>query len=170
MSDLLAPIPVIGPLYGEVVSGHNLLVYMTIVLVPLVGILIYRTRFGLRLRAVGENPHAVDTAGIGVAAMRYRAMMLWVLSISLASLVLALGLGIWIAGSVTRPVRDLSVAAGRIRSGDYDSPVPVARMDELGRLAAELILTRIDGGEEAANTVVLTPELVIRSSTAGADC
>lgn len=76
MSELLAPIPLVGPLYAEVVSGHNLLVYMTIAIVPLVAILIYRTRFGLRLRAVGENPHAVDTAGISVAAMRYRAMIL----------------------------------------------------------------------------------------------
>jgi simple sugar transport system permease protein len=44
--------------------------------VVLVGWLVYRTRFGLRLRAVGENPAAVDTAGISVAAMRYRALML----------------------------------------------------------------------------------------------
>ena len=76
MSDLLAPVPVLGPVYAEVVSGHNLLVYLTIALVPLVAVLIYRTRFGLRLRAVGENPHAVDTAGISVAAMRYRAMII----------------------------------------------------------------------------------------------
>jgi simple sugar transport system permease protein len=76
MSDLLAPIPLLGPLYAEVVSGHNLLVYLTIALVPLVGLLIYRTRFGLRLRAVGENPHAVDTAGISVTFLRYRAMIL----------------------------------------------------------------------------------------------
>jgi simple sugar transport system permease protein len=76
MSEVLAPLPVLGPLYAEVVSGHNLLVYLTIALVPLVGILIYRTRFGLRLRAVGENPHAVDTAGISVTFLRYRAMTL----------------------------------------------------------------------------------------------
>ena len=76
MSELLAGIPLMGPLYAEVVSGHNLLVYLTFALVPLIGILIYRTRFGLRLRAVGENPHAVDTAGISVAFLRYRAMLL----------------------------------------------------------------------------------------------
>lgn len=72
----LAAIPVFGPLYAEVVSGHNLLVYLTIALIPVVAVLIYRTRFGLRLRAVGENPHAVDTAGISVTAMRYRAMLI----------------------------------------------------------------------------------------------
>jgi simple sugar transport system permease protein len=76
LSTVLDQIPVFGPIYGEVVSGHNILVYLTMALVPLVAILIYRTRFGLRLRAVGENPHAVDTAGISVAGLRYRAMIL----------------------------------------------------------------------------------------------
>lgn len=76
LSTVLDQIPIFGPIYGEVMSGHNILVYLTMALVPLVAILIYRTRFGLRLRAVGENPHAVDTAGISVAGLRYRAMIL----------------------------------------------------------------------------------------------
>ena len=42
---------------------------------PVVAWLVYRTRFGLRLRAVGENPGAVDTAGISVALTRYRALL-----------------------------------------------------------------------------------------------
>jgi simple sugar transport system permease protein len=72
----LENVPVIGALYSEIVSGHNVLVYAAALAVVLVGWLVYRTRFGLRLRAVGENPAAVDTAGISVAAMRYRALML----------------------------------------------------------------------------------------------
>ena len=76
LSEVLAPVPVLGPLYAEVVSGHNVLVYLTIATIPLIAILIYRTRFGLRLRATGETPHAVDTAGISVARMRYLAMIL----------------------------------------------------------------------------------------------
>jgi general nucleoside transport system permease protein len=71
---LLAGLPVIGPLYREVVSGHNILVYMAAAAVPAVAWLVYRTRFGLRLRAVGDSPGAVDTAGISVAATRYRAL------------------------------------------------------------------------------------------------
>ncbi len=76
LSSTLEAIPIFGPVYSEVVSGHNSLVYLTIALVPLLAILIYRTRFGLRLRAVGENPQAVDTAGISVAFLRYRAMII----------------------------------------------------------------------------------------------
>jgi simple sugar transport system permease protein len=72
----LAGVPVLGPLYAVVVSGHNLLVYLTVVAIPLVAWLVARTRFGLRLRAVGQNPSAVDTAGVSVATMRYAALAL----------------------------------------------------------------------------------------------
>jgi simple sugar transport system permease protein len=72
----LAGVPGLGPVYREVVSGHNLLVYAAAAAVPAVAWLVYRTRFGLRLRAVGESPGAVDTAGISVAATRYRALVM----------------------------------------------------------------------------------------------
>jgi ABC-type uncharacterized transport system permease subunit len=75
LAEAVRDVPVVGPLYAEVISGHNILVYATALIVPLVAWVVYRTRFGLRLRAVGENPSAVDTAGIGVAAMRYKALI-----------------------------------------------------------------------------------------------
>ncbi len=71
-----AEIPVIGPLYAELISGHNILVYVALLAVPLVALLLYRTTFGLRLRAVGETPEAVDTAGISVHWLRYRAVLI----------------------------------------------------------------------------------------------
>lgn len=71
----VSSVPVLGPIYATVLSGHNILVYLTVLLIPLVWWTVYRTRFGLRLRAVGENPAAVDTAGISVTAMRYRALI-----------------------------------------------------------------------------------------------
>ena len=67
---------VAGAFYADVLGGHNLLVYLTFLLVPASWWLLYRTRFGLRLRAVGENPQVVDTAGISVAWLRYRAVLL----------------------------------------------------------------------------------------------
>jgi len=72
----LAGVPGIGLIYGEVLSGHNVLVYLAAAAVPVVAWLVYRTRFGLRLRAVGESPGAVDTAGISVSATRYQALVM----------------------------------------------------------------------------------------------
>jgi simple sugar transport system permease protein len=76
MARAVADVPLVGTLYSRLISGHNLLVYVAFSAVPLVWWVVYRTRFGLRLRAVGENPKAVDTAGISVTWLRYRAVMI----------------------------------------------------------------------------------------------
>lgn len=68
-------VPVLGALYSELLSGHSVLVYLAFLTVPVTWWVLYRTRFGLHLRAVGENPAAVDTAGISVAFLRYRALI-----------------------------------------------------------------------------------------------
>ena len=75
-AEALAGVPVIGPLYAEVISGHTLLVYVALALVPVTWWLLYRTRFGLRLRAVGENPASVDTAGVSVVRLRFTAVLI----------------------------------------------------------------------------------------------
>lgn len=56
--------------------GHNILVYLALMLVPLTWWLLWRTRFGLRLRAVGENPAMVEAAGLSVKRMRFAALSL----------------------------------------------------------------------------------------------
>ncbi len=68
--------PMPGLLYAELLSGHNVVVYLAAALVPCSAWVLHRTRFGLRLRAVGENPHAVDTAGISVNRLRYGAVII----------------------------------------------------------------------------------------------
>ena len=74
--DLFNNIPLIGTVYRELISGHNLLVYFAFLIVPIIWWVVYRTQFGLRLRAVGENPKAVDTAGISVNKLRYKALLI----------------------------------------------------------------------------------------------
>lgn len=69
-------IPLIGRILGEGFLGHNALVYLALLLVPVVWWLLFRTRFGLRLRAVGENPKMVDAAGVSVSRLRYTALAL----------------------------------------------------------------------------------------------
>ncbi|MHA1522838.1 MAG: ABC transporter permease [Alphaproteobacteria bacterium] len=74
-AEAVRDVPLLGPIYSEVISGHNILVYLAFLMVPVTHWVLFSTRFGLRLRAVGENPHAVDTAGISVTWARYRALM-----------------------------------------------------------------------------------------------
>lgn len=74
-ADAMRGVPIIGPLYANVISGNNILTYIAFLAVPISWWILYRTRFGLRLRAVGENPGAVDTAGISVTWLRYRALI-----------------------------------------------------------------------------------------------
>jgi len=75
-AEALGGVPVIGPLYAELISGHNLIVYLAVASVPLVWWVLFRTTFGLRLRAVGEKPEAVDSAGVSVVWLRYRGVLI----------------------------------------------------------------------------------------------
>lgn len=74
-AETLSGVPVIGDIYANLISGHNLIAYFAFAMVPFTWWVLFRTRFGLRLRAVGENPAAVDTAGISVIWARYRAVI-----------------------------------------------------------------------------------------------
>jgi simple sugar transport system permease protein len=74
--EALALVPLLGRVVCEALLGHSALVYAAYALVPVSWWLLFRTRFGLRLRAVGENPQMVDAAGVSVAGLRYRALAL----------------------------------------------------------------------------------------------
>ena len=72
------PIPYLSeiPVIGRVLFTHTILVYLTFALVPVAAFVIYRTQLGLCLRAAGELPAAVDTAGVNVLAIRYVGILL----------------------------------------------------------------------------------------------
>lgn len=91
-SEALASVPLLGPLYSEIISGHTILVYVALLTVPVSWFILFRTRYGLRLRAVGENPGAVDTAGISVTKLRYSAVLICGLLCGLAGAYLSTGL------------------------------------------------------------------------------
>jgi len=91
-AEALSGVPVLGPFYAEVISGHSALVYVALLLVPLSWWVLYRTRFGLRLRAVGENPAAVDTAGVSVKGLRFSAVIVTGVLCGLAGAYMASGL------------------------------------------------------------------------------
>ena len=92
-SESISNFPLLGPIYSDLIGGHNLLVYLAFLSVPLTYYVIYKTRFGLRLRAVGEKPMAVDTAGISVTWLRYRAVLCAGLLCGIAGAYLAIAHG-----------------------------------------------------------------------------
>jgi len=65
---VLSDIPVLGPILFD---GQNMIVYLTILLVPLLWYILYRTRIGITIRSVGENPATADSLGINVGRVRY---------------------------------------------------------------------------------------------------
>jgi simple sugar transport system permease protein len=90
----LGPLPIPGvadiPVVGPIVFQQNLLVYVALLLVPAVHLGLFHTPLGLRLRAAGENPRAVDALGIHVFALRYGATVSGGLLIGLAGAYLPL--------------------------------------------------------------------------------
>lgn len=92
LAETLRPVPVLGPVYADLISGHALLVYVALAMVPLSWWVLFRTRFGLRLRAVGEAPEAVDTAGVSVVRLRFLAIGICGVLCGIAGAYLATGL------------------------------------------------------------------------------
>ena len=85
---LLADIPIIGQAFFD----QSLLVYLMYLLIPVTFFVVFRTPFGLRLRATGEVPEAVDTAGVSVYRMRYYGVALSGLLAALGGAYLSMGL------------------------------------------------------------------------------
>ena len=107
----LAGVPILGPIYAELISGHYLLVYIAFLMVGVTAFVLYRTRFGLRLRAVGENPKAVDTAGISVVKLRYQAVIITGLLCGLAGAYFSIAQGSGFGNNMTAGKGYIALAA-----------------------------------------------------------
>jgi simple sugar transport system permease protein len=79
------------PVVGDILSGHNLITYLAWLLVILTWILLYRTRLGHSVRAVGENEDAAMSAGIGVNRMKFFSLALCGLFCGFGGMYLSMG-------------------------------------------------------------------------------
>jgi ABC-type uncharacterized transport system permease subunit len=100
---IIQDIPILGPL----LSGHTILVYLSLVLLGLVYLMLFHTSLGLRMRGVGEQPQAAETLGVKVNALRYLAVVLSGVFCGLAGAQLSIGI-------VTLFVQDMSAGRGWI--------------------------------------------------------
>lgn len=110
-AETIREIPVLGAIYRGIFAGQSIFLYLAILAVPLTAWVVYRTRFGLRLRAVGENPAAVDTAGISVTALRYRAVLVTGFLCGIAGAYLSLGWGVGFQPNMTAGRGYIALAA-----------------------------------------------------------
>jgi general nucleoside transport system permease protein len=140
-STAIAGVPLLGPLYARVASGHNGIVYVAALAVPAAAIVLQRTRFGLRLRAVGENPEAVETAGVSVPALRYRALVITGVLCGLAGAYLSIAAGAGFTRAMTAGRGYLALAA--LIFGRWQ-PVPTALACLLFAFA-DAVQTRLQG-------------------------
>src|SRR5690606_16751555 len=132
---VLGDIPIVGPLLFDA----NILVYATYVLIVVLHIGLYRTRWGLRTRAVGEHPKAADTMGVNVLRVRYRNVILGGLVAGLAGAYLTIG-------TVGAFSKDISSGKGFIAL----AAVIFGRWSPLGALSAALLF----GFADALQTVL----------------
>lgn len=92
---LLSDIPVVG----KALFSHNILVYLGVVMALVLWFYFEKTRTGMRVRAVGENPAAADSLGINVAAQKYRHIMIGSGIMGIGGLYMGLNLGGTFEGS-----------------------------------------------------------------------
>ena len=92
-----APIPLLSdiPVAGDLLFNHSLPIYLAFLAIPISTLIINRTRFGMNIRAVGENPEAADSQGISVVRVRYASVTIGGVLGGAAGAVLALSLGIF---------------------------------------------------------------------------
>ena len=121
---LLGDIPVIGP----VLFNQSVIVYLMYVVVTIVHIALFKTRYGLRVRAVGEHPAAADTVGIAVNFVRAR-------NVLIAGMVAGLGGAFFTLGSVGAFGKEMTAGKGFIAL----AAMIFGRWTPLGALAAALL-------------------------------
>lgn len=125
----LLHVPIVGPVFAD----QHVLTWAALLAVPLVGVLLRRTPFGLRLRAVGENPEAASIAGVSVRRVQFAALLLSGGLAAAGGAFLSMGYVTWFAGGMSAGRGYIAIAAEVMGCGTA-----------LGTCAAALVLGAAD--------------------------
>lgn len=122
LKSMVAPeisIPLLNkiPVIGQVLSGHNVLTYISLLSVVIVNILLYKTPLGLKIRAVGENANAADSVGISVKKIQYLALLLSGVFASLGGAYMSMGYVSWFSRDMTAGRGFIALAAEAMGRG-----------------------------------------------------
>lgn len=105
------------PFVGKVLSGHNIMTYVAFLLVIVVYWLVNKTPLGLRIRAVGENPHAAESVGIKVTRIQLIAMLISGVLAGMAGAYMSMGYVSWFARDMMAGRGFIALAAQQLGQG-----------------------------------------------------
>lgn len=110
------------PKIGDIISGHNVLTYFSIIAVILIYIMLYKTTIGLRIRAVGENRNAADSVGISVQKVQYIALAISGILAGFGGAFMSMGYVSWFSTNMTAGRGFIALAASAL---GRDKPIGV---------------------------------------------
>ncbi|MFR8176366.1 MAG: ABC transporter permease [Christensenellales bacterium] len=105
------------PFVGKVLSGHNIMTYVAFLLIIVIYWLVNKTPLGLRIRAVGENPHAAESVGIKVTRIQLIAMLISGVLAGMAGAYMSMGYVSWFARDMMAGRGFIALAAQQLGQG-----------------------------------------------------
>lgn len=137
------------PILGDILSGHNSLTYIAIIMVILVYLLMYKTPLGLRMRAVGENEHAASSVGQNVIKIRFIAILICGVLAGLGGMYLSMGY-------MNMFVRDMVAGRGFIAL----AACSMGQATPVGALVSSLVFAFFDGLSNILQVLQLPSQFV----------
>lgn len=137
------------PVLGSILSGHNTLTYLALLMVFLIWFLMYKTPLGLRMRAVGENPNAASSVGQNVIKIRFLAIILCGIMTGLGGMYLSMGY-------LTMFVRDMTAGRGFIAL----AACSMGQATPVGALISSMIFAFFDGLSNILQVLKIPSEFI----------
>lgn len=137
------------PVVGTILSGHNALTYLAVMMVVLVWFFLYKTPAGLRMRAVGENPDAASSVGQNVVKIQFLAIVLCGLLTGLGGMYLSMGY-------LNMFVRDMTAGRGFISL----AACSMGQATPIGALISSMIFAFFDGCSNILQVLKIPSEFI----------